>query len=57
LKFEADHVCFARGRDAVRTRGASNEVTTAEENMLGFGIRFCRRRNVQAGSRKQSRYL
>lgn len=37
LKLEADHVCFVRGREAARARGANSEAITTEENM--FAVR------------------
>jgi hypothetical protein len=34
LKLEADHVCFVRGREAARARGARNEAATVVRIML-----------------------
>lgn len=36
LKLEADHVCFVRGREAARARGARNEAATVVKIMLAI---------------------
>ena len=58
LKLEADHVCFVRGREAARARGASNEAANVVKIMLVVD-REVRAANFTQGDHlpKRSSYL